>query len=488
MLDLAVINGMTFIENGFRRADIGIKDGRIAVVAEPGLLGEAKRTIDASGKRVIPGGIDTHVHYRDPGHWERETFEVGSRAAAAGGCTTFFEHPISMPPQWNAKILRDRLAICRGEDHPANDRHEKGVCVDFCFFGAAGGEHPEAIEPLSHEGIVAYKTFLHAAPEGRDAEFEGLTSENNDQLYRVLQEVKKTGLAVAAHAEDNELITGFIKRLREEGRQTDNMAHCESRPPIVEIEAISKMLKFAEDVGCPIELVHVSSWQSMELAKEARARGQQVMVETCPHYLLLDDSYVKRFGAYAKCNPALRSREDVDRLWDYVKDGTVDFIGSDHSPFTIEEKEKRDKNGDPDIFLSPSGFPGIDLRLPLMISEGMKRGVSLERIVELCCVNPARLFKIFPQKGTLSAGADGDLVIIDMNRKTVVRAEESYSRARDIAKVYEGRTLDCGIDATVVRGRVVFENGRVDKSAAGWGRFVRPVSCPKQKGAIDELR
>ena len=345
MMDLAVINGLVFIEGGFRKADVGIKNGKFALIAEPGCLPEAERTIDAGGKYVLPGGIDTHVHYRDPGHWERETFEVGTRAAAAGGCTTFFEHPISMPPQWNGEILKNRISICKGEESAANDRHEKGSCVDFCFFGAAGGEHPEAIEPLSHEGIIAYKTFLHEAPEGRDAEFEGLTSANNDQLYRVLEEVKKTGLAVAAHAEDNELVTGFIKRLREQGRQTENIAHCESRPPIVEIEAISKMLKFGKDVGCPIELVHVSTWQAMELAKKAKAEGQPVMVETCPHYLLLDESYVEKYGAYAKCNPALRKKEDVERLWDYVKDGTIDFIGSDHSPFLVSEKEKKDKDG-----------------------------------------------------------------------------------------------------------------------------------------------
>lgn len=246
----------------------------------------------------------------------------------------------------------------------ANDRHEKGSCVDFCFFGAAGGEHPEAIEPLSHEGIIAYKTFLHEAPEGRDAEFEGLTSANNDQLYRVLEEVKKTGLAVAAHAEDNELVTGFIKRLREQGRQTENIAHCESRPPIVEIEAISKMLKFGKDVGCPIELVHVSTWQAMELAKKAKAEGQPVMVETCPHYLLLDESYVEKYGAYAKCNPALRKKEDVERLWDYVKDGTVDFIGSDHSPFLVSEKEKKDKDGNK-VF----SFLRLDSRESIFVSR-----------------------------------------------------------------------------------------------------------------------
>lgn len=458
MLDLAVVNGLVFIEGGFRKADVGIQDGKFALVGAPGSLPEAKRTIDAAGKYVLPGGIDTHVHYRDPGHAERETFQVGTRAAAAGGCTTFFEHPISIPPQYNAEILHNRLDLCK-----------KGSCVDYCFYGAAGGEFPEEIVPLSKEGVVAYKTFLHQAPEGRDAEFKGLTSANNAELMRALEEVKKTGLPLAAHAEDNELVTGNIKRLRAEGR-TYPLAHCESRPPIVEVEAIAKMLRFGKETGCPVELVHVSTCGAMELAKKAKQEGQTVYVETCPHYLLLDESYVEKYGAYAKCNPALRKKEEIDKLWDYVNDGTVDFIGSDHSPYLVSEKEKSPD----DIFVAPSGFPGIDLRLPLMLTEAKKGRVSVERVVELLCVNPAKCFHIFPQKGTISAGADGDLVIVDMNKEYEFDAKNSYSQARDIMKVFQGWKLGCSVDYTVVRGRVVVENGVVDENAAGWGEFVRP--------------
>lgn len=460
MLDLAVVNGLVFVEGGFRKADVGIQDGKFALVGAPGSLPEAKRTIDAAGKYVLPGGIDTHVHYRDPGHAERETFQVGTRAAAAGGCTTFFEHPISIPPQYNAEILHNRLDLCK-----------KGSCVDYCFYGAAGGEFPEEIVPLSKEGVVAYKTFLHQAPEGRDAEFKGLTSANNAELMRALEEVKKTGLPLAAHAEDNELVTGNIKRLRAEGR-TYPLAHCESRPPIVEVEAIAKMLRFGKETGCPVELVHVSTCGAMELAKKAKQEGQTVYVETCPHYLLLDESYVEKYGAYAKCNPALRKKEEIDKLWDYVNDGTVDFIGSDHSPYLVSEKEKSPD----DIFVAPSGFPGIDLRLPLMLTEAKKGRVSMERVVELLCVNPAKCFNIFPQKGTISAGADGDLVIVDMNKEYEFDAKNSYSQARDIMKVFQGWKLGCSVDYTVVRGRVVVENGVVDESAAGWGEFVRPNS------------
>lgn len=458
MLDLAVINGTVFLEGGFRKADIGIKDGKFALIAEPGALSQAVKVIDAKGQYVLPGGIDTHMHIRDPGHAERGTFVTESRAAAAGGCTTYFEHPISVPPQHNPEILHHRMELAK-----------KGSTVDYCFFGAAGGEFLQDIVPLSKEGIIAYKTFLHQPPKGREKEFDGLTSATNSQLMDVMDQVKKTPVRLAAHAEDNELIVGNIAKLKAAGR-TDFLAHCESRPPITEIIAIDKMLKFGKETGCPIELVHVSTCGAMELAKQAKAAGQSVLVETCPHYLLLDESAVEKFGPYAKCNPALRSKEEVEGLWKYVLDGTVDFIGSDHSPFLKEEKER----GMKDIFAATSGFPGVDLRYPLMINEAQKGRLPLEKVVELLAVNPAKDFHIFPQKGTISAGADADLAIVDLNKPMVVDWHKNYSHAKEIAKVYDGWKLGNTMEYTVVRGRVVMEHGIVDETASGWGEFVRP--------------
>ncbi len=460
MLDLAVINGMVFIEGTFRKVDIGVKDGKFAMIAEPGQLPQAEKKFDAKGKYVLPGNIDIHMHIRDPGHAERGTFVTESKAAAAGGCTTYFEHPISIPPQHNATILHNRMDLAK-----------KGSTVDYCFFGAAGGEYTQDIVPLSKEGIVAYKTFLHQAPEGREKEFDGLTSATNSQLMDVMTEVAKTGICLAAHAEDNELITGNITKLRAQGR-VDYLAHCESRPPITEIEAIDKMLRFGKEKGCPIELVHVSTCGAMELAKQAKLAGQKVYVETCPHYLLLDETYVEKFGSYAKCNPALRKKDEVDGLWKYVLDGTVDFIGSDHSPFLVEEKEK----GKKDIFTAASGFPGVDLRLPLMVNEAQKGRISLEKGAELLSVNPAKCFNIFPQKGTISAGTDADLAIINLNKTMTVDWHKNYSHAKEIAKVYDGWELACTVDYTVVRGRVVMAEGVVDETASGWGEFVRPVN------------
>lgn len=460
MLDLAVVNGTVFLEGSFRKADIGIKDGKFALIAEPGTLPKAEKTIDAKGQYVLPGGIDTHMHIRDPGHAEQGTFVTESRAAAAGGCTTYFEHPISVPPQHNPEILHHRMDLAK-----------KGSTVDYCFFGAAGGDYLQDIVPLAKEGIIAYKTFLHQPPKGREKEFDGLTSATNSQLMDVMGEVKKTGICLAAHAEDNELIVGNIAKLKAAGR-VDYMAHCESRPPITEIIAIDKMLKFGREQGCPIELVHVSTCGAMELAKQAKAAGQKVLVETCPHYLLLDESAVAEFGPYAKCNPALRSKEEVEGLWQYVLDGTVDFIGSDHSPFLVEEKER----GKKDIFAATSGFPGVDLRYPLMINEAQKGRLPLEKVVELLAVNPAKDFHIFPQKGTISAGADADLAIVDLNKPMTVDWHKNYSHAKEIAKVYDGWKLGNTMEYTIVRGRVVMAHGVVDEMAAGWGEFVKPIS------------
>ncbi|MEY8402306.1 amidohydrolase family protein [Oscillospiraceae bacterium 44-34] len=467
-LDLAVINGLVFLDGAFQKADVGIKDEKFAMIAQPGMLPEAERTINAAGKYVIPGGIDTHVHVRDPGHSERGTFYTETQAAAAGGCTTILEHPISTPPQYNKEILdnRKRVAV------------ERGPVVDYAFYAAAGGQYPEEITKVAREGVVAYKAFLHEAPEGREQEFVGLTMANDYEIYVGMQEVAKTGLMLASHAENNDIIQGLIKKFRAEGK-VGSEYHCPSRPPISEYTTVQKLLTIAAATGCVLELAHISTPEAMQMAKEAKARGQKVFLETCPHYLLLTEEELIKHGPYAKCNPPLRTKEIVDQIWEYVLDGTVDFIGSDHGPFLPSEKD----SGYQDIFKAAAGLVGIDLRLPLMLNEVAKgeRGLTLERVVELCCANPAKAFHIYPQKGIIQPGADGDLVIFDMNDETVVDWQKNYSHAKEIAKVYDGWKLRCKINHTIVRGKVVMSDGVVDPIAdgsKGWGRLV--VSNLKQ--------
>ena len=461
MLDLVLKNGNVYVEGSFKETAVGVKDGKIVVISDEAYMPEAEKVIDIKGQYVIPGTIDTHVHFRDPGRSERETFYTGSLAAAAGGVTTVMEHPISMPPQYNKEILDNRIKVADCQ-----------CIVDYCFYGAAGAEFPEEITKLAKEGIVAYKTFLHAAPEGRDKEFIGLTMANDAELITGLTEVAKTGLICATHAENNDMISANIKRLRKEGK-VSGRDHALSRPPISEIESVEKMIRLARETGATIEFAHISTPEAMELIKKAKYEGQEVYLETCPHYLFLDEDDLEKYGTFAKCNPPLRKRELVEGLWKYIQDGSVDFIGSDHSPFLLSEKE----TGYEDIFKAPAGFPGIDLRLPLMLDAAAEGKVTIERVVELLVTNPAKIFKLFPQKGAIRVGSDADFVVFNMDETTVVDKNKCYSKAKDIAIPYDGRELKCKLDYTIVRGRVLMEHGIVDESAKAYGQLVKPAKA-----------
>ena len=234
------------------------------------------------------------------------------------------------------------------------------------------------------------------------------------------------------------------------------------------------MILFAKETGCVLDLVHISTPEAMQMAKEAKEEGQKLFLETCPHFLLLNEDALLEHGAYAKCNPPLRPQETVDKLWNYVLDGTVDYIGSDHAPFLKSEKEKNPE----DIFVAPSGFVGIDLRIPLLINEAVsgKRGLTLERVVQLCCENPAKAFNIYPQKGTIQPGSDADLTIFSVDEETVVDWRDNYSGSKEIARVYDGWKLNCKMNYTIIRGKVVMKDGKVDPIAdktKGWGKLVK---------------
>ena len=355
MLEAVIKNVNIIAENGIFTGSVGICGEKIAALVNAGMRIEAETVIDGNGQYLLPGGVDPHVHIRHPGCYLRETFYTGTQAAAAGGITTVIEHPISRVPQYSKETLQVRVDAVKEE-----------AIVDVAFFGAAGAAHLEEIVPLSREGIVAYKSFLHAAPEGREQEFEGLTAKDNYELYCVLQEVAKTSLLMAVHTEDNDMVTGGIAALRKEGKVFPK-AHCLSRPALTEVLAVQRVLALAKETGVRVYLVHISTPEAVELAKKARNEGQEIYIETCPHYLYLTDEDLDRYGAYVKCNPALRDRERVERLWQYVADGTIDTVGSDHAPYTVAEKEECSG-----IFLRRPPDSYLETRLGFML--GGERG------------------------------------------------------------------------------------------------------------------
>lgn len=463
MIDLIVHGAQVVSDTETFFGGVVVKNGRIVAMGDEALLSDffsgplgPREIVDGKGMYLLPGGIDPHVHIRYPGSAHRETFLTGTRAAAAGGVTTVIEHPISSPPQFNPEILQRRIDAVQG-----------GSFVDVAFLGAAGGEHVDQIVELAKCGVVGYKTFLHGAPEGRDEEFEGLTSKNNFELHEVIREVSRTGLKIAAHGEDNDLVAGNIAKLRSQGR-TSPIEHANSRLPIVEVMAVERLIRLAELENTPLYLVHISTPQAVELAVAARERGVDITIETCPHYLYLSDQALIKYGSYAKCNPALRAQSLVDKMWDYVIDGSIDTIGSDHAPFTVEEKERHQE----DIFVAPSGFPGIETRLGLMLKAVTDKKISLRRAVDLISTNPAKEFGLYPRKGSIRVGADADLLLVDLEREWTVEASRMETMARNTAKVYEGWRLPGYLDSVWLRGTRIVCDGCVHASGKE-GQYLR---------------
>jgi len=276
-----------------------------------------------------------------------------------------------------------------------------------------------------------------------------------------------TGLITAFHAENNDMIKKNISRLRKEGKVSP-LYHERSRPPVVEVETTAKILLFAEKTGAKVEIAHISTPEAAELVRQAKAKGVSVIAETCPHYLFLNEDALIEHGAFAKCNPPVRSEEQRKKMWEYLANDYFDLVGSDHAPYTKEEKEK----GKEDIFVPPAGFPVLSTRLPLMFTAVKEGKLSLEQMVRLICENPARIFGLYPQKGVIIPGSDADLVIIDPEKKGRIEKEKMFTKCRDSALVYDGWEVFGQPEKTMVRGRIVYEQGEI-KVHPGYGKVIK---------------
>jgi allantoinase len=453
-LDLAIKSDKVFIDGRLIDCWIGVKDGIITAISKEKL--DAEKVINVEGKMVLPGTVDPHVHIRAPGHDERETFESGTKDAASGGVTTVIEMPISTPPPHSPELVQRRMDIASQE-----------VVVDIAFFGAAGTDCMEDIIPCAKSGIVAFKTFLHEAPPGRKEEFIGLTAPNTGDQYELMERVAQTGVMIGFHTENNDMVNKNIAMLRSEGK-TSPLYHGRSRPPVVEIETAAKILLFAEKIGTKVEICHISTPEVVELVNRAKSKGVYVVAETCPHYLFLNENVLEKVGVFAKCNPPLRSEEERLKMWEFVRDGSIDIIGSDHAPYTKEEKER----GSEDIFTPPAGFPGLSTRLPLLFTAVKEGKIRLDKMVELICENPAKIFGLYPQKGTIAVGSDADFVIFDPDKKDIISKDKMFTKCRDSALVYDGWEVYGKPEKTIVRGKIVFDNGEIIVSP-GYGEIIK---------------
>jgi allantoinase len=451
-IDLVIRGGTVVSAEGRVRANVAVDRGTVVAVGHEDLLPPAAETIDASGLFVLPGIIDAHVHFRDPGETENEDWQSGSAAAAAGGVTTVFEMPSTNPPVDNVTNLKLKDSIAQAKSH-----------VDFGLYGLLGANNLSELEALSAHGVVGFKCFMSSSLSGR------LPAPNDGVMLEAFEKIAKLGRRCIVHAENLGVVTHREQQLRAAGRM-DARAHAESRPAIAAAEAVSRAIVFAESTGMRLHIAHESSADALPHIAAARARGLDVTVETCPQYLLLTDDDVHEKGGVLRCNPPIRSRGHDDALWKALDDGLIDILTTDHAPHSTEKKTK------PNIWDNSCGLLGVQTALPLMLTEVSRGRLTLERLVALCATNPAKVWDIFPKKGVLNVGSDADIVLVDMHRTGVIDQTKLHSKHH--ISGWHGRPVHGQPVRTIVRGRTVMENGRII-GPAGWGRPVH--SMPREK-------
>ena len=437
-----IVRGGTVVTPaGTRKLDIVIEGGRIVALAEHAPSGSGADEIDATGLIVLPGGVDGHSHFilSDPATMvpDLEEFEGmvnGGSAAVAGGITTCVEMAQSDPPATTAK------RVARKRELGAKD-----AIVDFALLGGVTGDQTEQdILDQVAEGVVGFKAYMADS----DPTFPGI---GDARLVRTLEALRPHGIMLGLHAENHDLLMDGLRRMTEAGR-TDPMAHAESRPPVVEIEAVNRAIFYAEYTDGWAHIVHMSTPGAAELIRRAKARGIKITCETCPHYLVLDLDDLRRLGPYARCAPAIRDRALVEQMWEYVADGTIDAIASDHCGYTVESKESGREN----IFTAPNGLTAIQTLLPVLITEGRRRGLSWDRIAELFATVPARLWQVDDRKGSIAIGLDADLALVDPDREWVLTADDLLHTHK--WSPYEGQTFKGRVVRTLIRGVTVFRD------------------------------
>lgn len=419
--------------------DVAVDEGRIVAI---GSEMPSIHEIDATGLTMLPGVIDVHVHFNEPGRTDWEGAYTGSCAFAAGGGTLYFDMPLNSSP----------CTVGVAEFDAKREALEAASVTDFALWGGLVPGNRGAMEGLAERGVIGFKAFLSDSGLAEFPRADDLT------LIDGMAEAARLGLPVALHAESEELTRGLSVCAIAAGR-TGIRDYLESRPVIAEVEAIERAALFARETGVKLHIVHISSGRGVAAALEARLRGTDISIETCPHYLFFTADDMERIGAVAKCAPPLRPAKDRDELLAYLRKGEIDIIGSDHSPAPLEMK--RDAN----FFRVWGGIAGVQSTLGVLL----ELGVSIGQIGELLAANPARRFGV-ANKGRIAPGNDADVVLVDASAQYAVEAGALLQKHR--LSPYIGFELQGRVLRTVLRGETIFSDGAI--MTQGRGRLIRP--------------
>lgn len=446
-LDLIVRGGTLVTPEGLVRADLGVLDGCIVTVA-PEIDARARRTLDAAGAHVLPGVIDAHVHFNEPGRAGWEGLATGSAALAAGGGTCFFDMPLnSEPPVLDAARLREKRRLA-----------ERKARTDFALWGGLVPGNLDQLEGLRDAGAIGLKAFMS------DSGIASFPRVDRAALRAGMKRAARLGMIVAVHAEDEAGASAGTRAQRSAGR-TDAGSYLRSRPAKVEWAAIREALELSGETGCALHIVHVSTPEGLALVAAAKARGVDVTAETCPHYLLLNASAPVELGAVAKCAPPLRPERSRRGLWSALRAGRVDTIGSDHSPSPPSMKR------DSDYFALWGGIAGVQHGFELLL-DGTRLSAARDwpRLAAAASWAVARRFRL-PGKGALAPGCDADFFLVRSTPARTLAAAELLTQHP--LSPYLGRRSHLRITHTFVRGRSVWADGRLTPRAPR-GHFLSP--------------
>lgn len=399
--DLWVRNGTLVSSKGRKKSDIIVKDGRISEVIDCGQTVEAAEILDAEGLFVLPGLIDGHVHFRDPGLRHKEDILTGSRSALYGGITYVIDMPNVQPVTSTAERLRERIAA-------AGER----ACVGMGFFALLTGENLGEMEALKAAGAVGFKIYLGTSVGDIAAPPDGVMLEQ-------FRSAADLGMRIGFHAENN-AINDYYTGKEMARRLSPPESLLRARPAFSEAESVGKAILFAGESGAKIHIYHVSSGKTVELIRKAKRAGIDITAETCPHYLLLSREDYGRLGSLLKTYPPVREKEDQRKLWEGIEDGTIDMIATDHAPHTKEEKSG-------DIWSAMAGVAGVEVSARLMLTKVSEGRLSLEKLTELMSEAPARVWGL-AGRGKIKEGYGANLTLVDLGRKAVIRNDSLHGK------------------------------------------------------------
>src|SRR5215470_6348527 len=460
-MSLLVKGGTVIGPTGTRVADVLVEGEKIVAIVDPSYspIVTADEVIDASGKYVIPGGIDAHTHMELPfgGTAASDTFDTGTRAAAFGGTTTIIDFAV----QRTGEVVQDGLAAWHGK---AADQ----CYIDYAFHMILGGVDDDSLKAMDQlvadEGITSFKLFMA---------YPGVFYSDDGQILRAMQRARESGAMIMMHAENGPAIDVLVRQALARG-ETDPVHHGLTRPAELEAEATSRAIWLAAVASdCPLYIVHLSASQALAAVAEARDRGCNVFAETCPQYLYLtleDQLGAPGFeGAKWVCSTPLRKRDEPHRrdLWQGLRTNDLSVVSTDHCPFCMKEQKEL---GLGDFSKIPNGIGGVEHRVDLLYQGVVDGKLSVERWVELIATTPARMFGLYPRKGIIAPGSDADIVVYDPNKRTRISVETHHMNMDHSA--WEGYEIAGGVDTVISRGELLVSGGEMH-GTKGRGQFLR---------------